>query len=70
MDQLDLNMDRYCEAALPPTTSSLLVDNSKLNFFLEFANTLVDLLLIELMLHLSYVKQMFIQTIHLTYEFK
>ena len=39
-------------------------------FLFFFATTLVDLLFIELMLHLSHVKQMYSQTIHLTHELK
>ena len=41
----------------------------KKRFFLSFATTLMDLLFIEHMLHLSHVKQMYSQTIHLTHEF-
>ena len=36
-------------------------------FFLNVATTLVDLLFIELKSHISHVKQMFSQPIHLTH---
>ena len=36
--------------------------------FLKVATTLVDLLFIELMSHLTHVKQMYSQAIHLTHE--
>ena len=39
-------------------------------FFKYFATSLVDLLFIEHMLHLSHVKQMYSQTMHLTHELK
>ena len=38
--------------------------------FFKFDTALVDLLFIELILHLSHVKQMCSQTIHLTHELK
>ena len=38
------------------------------DIFLKVATTLVDLLFIELMSHLSHVKQMYSQLIHLTHE--
>ena len=42
-----------------------------IKFFFKFATTLADLLFfIGLMLHLSHVKQMYSQTIHLTHELK
>ena len=39
-------------------------------FDLKFATTLLDHFFIKLMLHLSQVKQMYSQTIHLTHDLK
>ena len=45
-------------------------DEARHHIFFKFATTLVDLLFIQLLSHLSHVKQVYSKTLHLRHELK